>query len=137
MMDLDGMVLISKVEYQKLTEAIKDFKININELEIANKELRKALLKATSENVTEDIHVSRKQFIKMHDVEAFELLDEELNKHDYKSTPDDYENPIYGYDVTVHWHGMYCNCSDGATPSNHIFPAIEACDEELDDWDCE
>ena len=30
------------------------------------------------------------------------------------------------------WHGMYCSCSDGATPSNYIIPAIVDCDNELD-----
>ena len=119
-----GKVIIDKAEYQRLKE-----------LEIANKELRKALLKATSKTQTKDIHISRKQFVQMHDIEAFEILDEEEEKHNYKLCPDYYENPIYGYDVTVHWHGMYCNCGDGATPSNHIFPAIEACDEEL--WEHE
>ena len=42
------------------------------------------------------------------------------------------ENDVYGHNITVHWHGMYCSCSDGATPSNYIIPAIVDCDNELD-----
>lgn len=44
------------------------------------------------------------------------------------------ENDIYGHNITVHWHGMYCSCSDGAIPSNYIIPAIVDCDSELD-WE--
>ena len=39
---------------------------------------------------------------------------------------------IYGHDFTIHWNGIYCNVGDGATPANHIIPAIEDCSEELD-----
>lgn len=35
------------------------------------------------------------------------------------------EDEIYGHDVTVHWHGLYCNCSNGAAVSNNIIPGIE------------
>ena len=53
----------------------------------------------------------------------------------YNEALDDmFENPenndIYGYNITVHWHGIYCNCGDGATPCNHIIPAIVSCYEE-------
>lgn len=137
MENLDEKVIVDKTEYQKLIEQIEVFQVNMNILENDNKELRKALLKATSRTQTNDIYISRKQFVEMHDVEAFELLDKESEKHDSKLTPDDYENPIYGYDVTVHWHGMYCNCGDGAVPSNYIFPAIIKCNEELGDWEHE
>ena len=51
---------------------------------------------------------------------------------DYMFATDDTDN-IYGKDITIHWNGYYCNCSDGATPSNYIIPAILECDEELDD----
>jgi len=40
---------------------------------------------------------------------------------------------IYGKDFTIHWNGIYCNVGDGATPSNYIIPAIQDCDEELDE----
>lgn len=41
-------------------------------------------------------------------------------------------NHIYGYDVTVHWNGFYCNCSDGATAYNYIIDGIQGVDDELD-----
>lgn len=39
-------------------------------------------------------------------------------------------NHLYGYDVTVHWNGVYCNCSDGATAWNHIVSNIKGIIEE-------
>lgn len=53
---------------------------------------------------------------------------------DYMFATNDTSN-IYGKEVTVHWNGYYCSCSDGATPSNYIIPAIQDCDEELDEID--
>lgn len=41
------------------------------------------------------------------------------------------ENKVYGFPVTVHWHGVYCNCEDGVEIIEHIIPAIEDCDEAL------
>ena len=72
---------------------------------------------------TTDIKVSRSDFVKMHDMAVNEMF--ETNSE---------ENDVYGHNITVHWHGMYCSCSDGATPSNYIIPAIVDCDNELD-WE--
>lgn len=131
MQSLDGMVMMTQVEHNKLIAKVKNLERDFKELEKSNEMLRAALLYATSKGKTKDVRVSRQDFLKIYNKaldNMFDIMDE--HKGDDK-TPDDVENDIYGYDVTVHWHGMYCNCSDGATPSNYIMPAIEACDDEM------
>ena len=70
-----------------------------------------------------DVRVSRVDFLKIYDNALNEMFD----------APEDEDNDIYGYDITVHWHGIYCNCGDGAIPCNHIIPAIMNCNEEDDE----
>ena len=73
--------------------------------------------------------VTRKEFLELYDA-AMKMLDY------YDGTKEkDRFNHIYGYDVTIHWNGVYCNCSDGATAWNHIISNIESVNEELDDED--
>lgn len=114
----NGMVMITEKEYKK---SIKSNDCRIKELEIANEMLRKALFKLTSKMEISDVRVSRQDFLKIYN----DALDFMFNH------PELEENDIYGYEITVHWHGMYCSCSDGATPSNHLIPAIDDCDKEL------
>lgn len=112
-----GMVIMTLGEYHSLNVT----KNKIKELEKSNEMLRKAMLQLTGKGNTTDIKVSRSDFIKMHEMAVSEMF--ETNSEN---------NDINGYDITVHWHGMYCSCSDGATPSNYIIPAIADCDNELD-----
>lgn len=51
----------------------------------------------------------------------------EMNKED--------RGKVYGHDVTIHWNGMFCTCSDGATAYNHIICGLEDAMTELDDED--
>lgn len=73
--------------------------------------------------------VTRKEFLKLYDA-ALEMLK-------YWNGTDEKErfNHIYGhdYDVTIHWNGVYCNCSDGATAWNHIVSNIADVIDELGD----
>ena len=73
--------------------------------------------------------VTRKEFLELYDA-AMKMLD-------YYDGTEEKErfNHIYGYDVTIHWNGVYCNCSDGATAWNHIISNIKSVNEELDDED--
>lgn len=98
-------------------------KQKIKELEVSNEMLRKAILQLTSKITNSDVRVSRKDFVKIHTMTVEDMFDKVDNNEE--------DNEIYGYPVTVHWHGIYCDCSDGATPSNLIIPAIEDCDDEL------
>lgn len=74
-----------------------------------------------------DQKVTRREFL--------DLYNAALTMRDYYDGTDEKErfNHVYGYDVTVHWNGVYCNCSDGATAYNHIICGVEGADEELDD----
>ena len=114
----NGMIMISENEMNEIF-SIKNNQIE--ELEIANKMLRKAMLKLTSKENISDVRVSRQDFIKMYN-SAIEFMFNNMETED---------NDRYGHNVTVHWHGMYCDCSDGATPSNFIIPAIKDCDNEI------
>lgn len=114
----NGMIMISENEMNEIF-SIKNNQIE--ELEIANKMLRKAMLQLTSKENISDVRVSRQDFIKMYN-SAIEFMFNNMETED---------NDIYGHNVTVHWHGMYCDCSDGATPSNFIIPAIKDCDNEI------
>lgn len=115
----NGMIMMTAEEYHALNMT----KNKVKELETSNEMLRKAMLQLTGKGNTTDIKVSRSDFVKMHDMAVNEMF--ETNSE---------ENDVYGHNITVHWHGMYCSCSDGATPSNYIIPAIANCDEELD-WE--
>ena len=115
----NGMVMMTLNEYQSLNAT----KNKIEELEKSNEMLRNAMIQLTGEGNTTDIKVSRSDFVKMYDMAVNEMF--ETNNE---------ENDVYGHNITVHWHGMYCSCSDEATPSNYIIPAIVDCDNELD-WE--
>lgn len=79
------------------------------------------------EKQTEDIELSRKEFVAL-----YNLMVTQMDNNMEKGKDD---NEIYGKDVTVHWHGYYCNCSDGATVYNYIVSNIEGISEELGDED--
>ena len=114
MLKENGMVLISEKE---LNEIVKDANNRITELESRIKMLQKAtmdLLNSKGKS-NKDIRVSKLDFLALYNDALNEMFDQ----------PDEDENDIYGYDITIHWHGIYCNCGDGATAYNNIIPAIE------------
>lgn len=111
------MVMMTLGEYSEMVTV----KNKLKELLISNEMLRKAMLQLTNKGNKTDIRVSRSDFVKMHEMAVKEMFEGNSEK-----------NNVYNYEVTVHWHGMYCNCSDGTTPSNYIIPAIIDCDNELD-----
>lgn len=114
-------VEITVYQHEVCEEQLTEAKRKIDELEISNEMLRNAIIQLTGKERTSDVRVSRKDFLKMYDGAVNEFLD--LYHED---------NDICGYPVTVHWHGIYCDCSDGATPSNYLIPGIKDCDDELD-----
>ena len=71
--------------------------------------------------------VTRKEFLDLYNA-AMEMIA-------YYDGSDETErfNHLYGYDVTIHWNGVYCDVSDGATAWNHIVSNIENVMEEMDD----
>lgn len=113
-------VEITVYQHEVCEEQLTEAKRKIDELEISNKMLRNAIIQLTGKVRTSDVRVSRKDFLKMYDGAVNDFLD--LYHED---------NDICGYPVTVHWHGIYCDCSDGATPSNYLIPGIKDCDDEL------
>ena len=106
---------------QKLIDVRKE-----NEkLKAENEQLKKLLLQMEKKTETKDIKVTCKQFCDFRDI-AEQLM--------FSGTEDEGERfGVYGKPVTVHWNGMYCDCNDGALPSNYIFPALRELDEELEE----
>ena len=74
------------------------------------KHLRSLLFTAMKEKQSGDTKVKRNEFIDIYR-EAMESLGDECE--------------LYGNNVTVHWHGIYCDCSDGAIAYNNIIKGIK------------
>ena len=122
MVKQNGMVMITEKELENL---INDSNKRIVELETRNKMLRAALMDLIKEDSKDkkDVRVSKLDFLALYNDALNEMFD----------NSDEDENDIYGYDITIHWHGIYCNCGDGATAYNHIIPAIEGVYSEDDE----
>ena len=118
------MVMMSEDEYNAITN--NQEKVKLMEKEI--KELREAVLKATRNKKmkTKDIRVSMATF--------YNITQEILKRDDGDEI--DMETDVYGHDVTVHFHGLYCNCYDGAVVYNSVIEGVKECAEENgeDDW---
>ena len=110
MVKQDNMVMMNASEYAEYEQMRKEID-----------ELRSALLRATrsKETKTEDILVSMRTFYNI----AMSAT----------SSDDGMEDDIYGHDITVHFHGLYCNCQDGAMAFNYIIEGVNECAEEWDE----
>ena len=120
----NGMVMMSESEYLAITQG-KAWETK--ELEKRCDMLQDAVLKLTAQHGTKqgDIRVAKLDFLQMYDKALEDMFDH----------PENEKNDIYGHSITIHWHGVYCDCSDGATPSNYIIPALkELCEEDSEEW---
>lgn len=112
------MIMMSEREFDQI-------KKEYEKLELDYKRRIELLQKAVADLVrgTEAQHtavrVSRIDFLEMYETALSYMWDHS-----------DEDNDIYGKDFTIHWNGIYCNCGDGAAPSNHIIPGIEFLNEE-------
>lgn len=118
----NGMVMMTEKE---LTDILEGNAKEINNL----KRMLMSLLHRLGKNKEKDIKVTRKEFVELYE-KAVDCMFDNLDN----GIEDDDKNEIYGHDVTVHWHGLYCNCLDGAAVSNHIIPGIKGLMEEYDDY---
>ena len=119
----NGMIMMTETELDRMErEHLTTLKEYEKRIELLREALKKRMTKGAP---SEDVRVSRIDFLALYNDALNEMFDN-FEKDNSDETPND----IYGYDITVHWHGIYCNCGDGATPSNIIIPAIEECDNE-------
>lgn len=115
---------------EELEEAEKEIEKLKRELEQTKKEyeqrldrMHTALLKLTADTKPiEGVRVTKTDFLAIYQKALDAMWENQEKGID--------TNDIYGYDFTVHWHGLYCNCSDGAVPSNNLIPGIEGCNDE-------
>lgn len=91
--------------------------------------LQDALIEAISPTPKKDLRVTRKDFIQMYDKCTSRMFDD-FDKG-IEGGPN--EKKIYNNDVTVHWNGIYCDCSDGAIAWNHIIEGVKGVDSEEGD----
>lgn len=80
---------------------------------------KRALFKVLSEKKTEDIKVSRQEFLDIYGLAMSGLGSDKCE--------------LYGNEVTIHWHGIYCDCSDGAVAYNNIIAGIKNVIKEEDE----
>lgn len=124
----NGMVMMTAAELERMEREHKD---RIEEYEKRLDLMQSAIKQLMKEGTpSEDVRVARLDFVAIYNKaleEMFDIMEEEMATD---KTPDDVPNDIYGHDITVHWHGIYCNCGDGAIPTNIIIPAIEEIDNE-------
>lgn len=110
-------------ELEQAEETIEDLKKKIEEIKTEYKKrlelMQTALIELThnTNTVPTDKRISKADFIEMHSNAVRDMDGIE-------------DSDIYGYDITVHWHGFYCNCGDGATPANYIIPGVADCLDE-------
>lgn len=110
---------LTEAEYEELNN-VEKFKKEYNDL------LNLVARILPQANETEDKKISRKDFVMLHEymVKQMDNVADNFTKEN---------NAIYGHEITVHWHGFYCDCSDGAIPANNIIPAIQSVDDEEGD----
>lgn len=122
MLKENGMIMLSEVELKDMMAGSNE---RIAELEQRNRMLRMAIMELMKKGSTDnkDVRVSKMDFLEIYNDALNEMFDSSYDE----------DNDIYGYDITVHWHGIYCSCGDGATPCNYIIPAIKNCYEEDDE----
>ena len=119
----NGMVMMTENELDRIE---REHTNTIEELTKRIEIMQSAIFQLMKEGTpTEDTRVARADFVAIYN-KALEEMFDNFEKDNSDETPND----IYGHDITVHWHGLYCNCGDGATPTNTIIAAIEECDSE-------
>lgn len=72
-----------------------------------------------------DRQVSLREFLDTYNTELDEFLQDTDNGKESGAH-------IYGYTFTIHWNGICCDLGDGATPCNHLIPALENMLDELE-----
>ena len=114
----NGMVMMTEQELDRMskekTRLIEEYEKRIELMHTAILELSKG---ATPTN---DMRVSKADFLAIYQKALDEMFDL-MEKPNFDEQPND----IYGHDITVHWHGIYCNCGDGAVVCNNLIPGIE------------
>ena len=123
----NGMVMLTEKELERIErehkQTINEYEKRLDLMQAAIKQLMK------KDGTFEDVRVSKADFLAIYQKALKEMWDI-MDKCEGDETPDDITNDICGHDFTVHWHGIYCNCGDGAAPSNYIIPGIEGILEE-------
>lgn len=125
----NGMVMMTEKEHETLNNKIDRLEKEKEELTLDYERrielLQSAIMKLYHKSPSsEDVRVSKMDFLEIYQ-KALDTFFDIMDNCNGNETPDEIPNDIYGYNMTVHWHGIYCDCSDGAVASNNIIPGIE------------
>ena len=121
----NGMVMMTERELERMEhEKEQLYKECHRRIELLQQAITDLLHKA--DHGPHDVRVSKTDFLQMYQ----KALDYMWEQEEKSEDPCDGSNDIYGKNFTVHWNGIYCDCGDGAAPSNYIIPAIEGIDDE-------
>lgn len=123
----NGMVMMTEQELDRMRTEKKNLVEEYERrLELMQEAIKQLMKKG---GTSEDVRVSKADFVAIYNNALNEMFDI-MERCEGDETPDDITNDIYGHDFTVHWHGIYCNCGDGAAPSNYLIPGIEGIYDE-------
>ena len=116
-------------ELEKKDKAIESLMDDIKELKTA---LHILLNAKTEDRQPEGIRLKVADFLTVYNA-MFRNGGNQYNGYREAEGPDLMENHIYGHDITVSWHGLWCNCEDGASACNHIIGGLEGLADEIED----
>lgn len=119
---IDGEVRMAKYEYDLLQDQIKTANKRIEALQKALFQFMTNEERGTNE--TMPVVVAKSDFLALYDMALSAMM----------SSDDDNDNDIYGQDVMVSWHGISCNCGDGAVACNNIIEGVREVLEEDGDY---
>lgn len=108
--------LKKQIEYLENIRSIDTYKTRINLLQ-------NALINKTSSNKTTDSRVSRSDYIEIYKKCTDRMFEETENQI--------YKDMLYNNATTIHWNGIYCDCSSGAQIYDYVIDCIENIDSEL------
>lgn len=126
----NGMVMLTQQELDRIE---RDHTNKIEQYEKRLDLMQKAIVKLFhTDTGAADVRVSKADFLAIYQ----KALDDFFDKMEEPNS-NELPNDIDGYDITVHWHGIYCNCGNGATPTNNIIPGIEdvLSEDPYEDWE--
>lgn len=115
MIEYNGNMIMTKAEFMAHNAEVQELNKRIESLQDAIFQL---ITGREDNTATADIMLSKSDFLALYDRAISAMF------------ADDDTNDIYGHDVTVHWHGLACNCADGAQACNYIIEGVREVLEE-------
>lgn len=126
----NGMVMITEKEFEQMEKQFSRIEKEMEEQSLDYERrielMQTAIMRLFHKGATsEDVRVSKIDFLEIYK-KALNIMFDNMEKPNGDELPND----IYGHNFTVHWHGIYCDCGDGAVVANNLIPGIEGVTDE-------